>query len=561
MVPPPPPIGGVRRAAKKATPKTSTPEAAKSETEGDPKATRDAAPEKTETSSAKPSSPPVADEANPFEDNATARWPNVDAPIASDDGPSDTSIPDIEPTESSPGAPRPPVLTSRVRTGSSPLPAPPPFTSEPDAPSNTKLVTGLDGSDETPSGRITAPTRSATPVGEAEASTSAKEEQPAPAPAPPKLPMPSMLRDGKEAPAADFRAKPRPRASAKAAAMPPPRGMVPPKLGAEQDEGERKLNPGDTASFVAAVAVELMQEASAEEEAVSPAAASMAGAKARAESETEKAAVVVPPATAAANDDGPRKGALWIGGAIAAVLVFGGIWWMTSGDDEPPTGTSNTVAAAEPEPEPKPPVAEPEPEPIPAAAGSTGGTGGTEDTGAGSTGTGDDGSGTQGSDGSSDSGTGGSGTNDTGGSDTGSDTEGATETGDEIIEDEPVAAASSRPRSRRPKPKPPADSTSKPTPPKPKPKPKPETKPLSPSDLLAKARTAYKSGKGAAAYGFASKSYRQGKSNAAAELMTLAACQMKNPAKAKAALRNVPLLSRNRVRSTCKSKHGVKIGL
>ena len=89
---------------------------------------------------------------------------------------------------------------------------------------------------------------------------------------------------------------------------------------------------------------------------------------------------------------------------------------------------------------------------------------------------------------------------------------------------------------------------------------KPEEAPTA-AKLLKQARSAYNAGKGSTAYSLASKSNRMEPSGAAAEVMALAACQMKDADKAKAALRTVPLFTRTSVRNTCKNKHGVKLGL
>ena len=161
MVPPPPPIGGGRRTAKKPpaakpTAEASDPEAAKAKATPDD-AEGDAAPAKAETSAL--DMDVSASDPNLFEDGATARWPNVNAPIASDESTGGSPVPDIEPTESSAGAPRPPVLAKLGGNGDSSLPPPPAFSTK--ERKRDALVMGVDGLDETPSEKITAPRRPA----------------------------------------------------------------------------------------------------------------------------------------------------------------------------------------------------------------------------------------------------------------------------------------------------------------------------------------------------------------------------------------------------------------
>ncbi|MCA9652620.1 MAG: DUF4388 domain-containing protein [Myxococcales bacterium] len=86
----------------------------------------------------------------------------------------------------------------------------------------------------------------------------------------------------------------------------------------------------------------------------------------------------------------------------------------------------------------------------------------------------------------------------------------------------------------------------------------PELSAEDPATLLGRARAAYASGQGAAAYRLALRSQRARPSEGAAELMTLAACQMGDSARAFDALRAVPLLRRAGVRAQCKREHGVR---
>jgi len=81
------------------------------------------------------------------------------------------------------------------------------------------------------------------------------------------------------------------------------------------------------------------------------------------------------------------------------------------------------------------------------------------------------------------------------------------------------------------------------------------------STLLAEARRAYASGQGATAHRLASRSHQLRPSDAAAELMALAACQQGRAEAAADALSDVPILRRSSVRSTCKQEHGVKLKL
>lgn len=91
------------------------------------------------------------------------------------------------------------------------------------------------------------------------------------------------------------------------------------------------------------------------------------------------------------------------------------------------------------------------------------------------------------------------------------------------------------------------------------PEPEPERKEA--AELLRRARAAYASGRGASAHRLASRANRQDPSDEAVELMALAACLDREPARALDALRLVPLLRRASVRSTCKSTHGVRLPL
>lgn len=95
----------------------------------------------------------------------------------------------------------------------------------------------------------------------------------------------------------------------------------------------------------------------------------------------------------------------------------------------------------------------------------------------------------------------------------------------------------------------------------PEPRAKATPQPENASTLLAEARRAYASGEGAKAHRLASRSHELRPSDAAAEVMTLAACQQGRPEAAAEALRAVSMLRRGSVRSTCKQEHGVKLKL
>jgi hypothetical protein len=117
----------------------------------------------------------------------------------------------------------------------------------------------------------------------------------------------------------------------------------------------------------------------------------------------------------------------------------------------------------------------------------------------------------------------------------------------------PVASTTSKPA---PEPKP------KPTPkPKPKPTPKPEPKPApagstdtrNDQQLYDAAKAAYNSGSAAEAYKLASASYKKKPKAKTAELMTLAACKLKDKNKALTALNKVALLRRTPIKKECKA--------
>ncbi len=416
---------------------------------------------------------------------------------------------------------------------------------------------------------------------------------PIPEPGMPRLPVPGKLRDGPEVLTEDFRATPR--ARPKTAAAMSPLGTIPPKRTIH--EGPRRIDPGDTASFVAKVAVDLMRDdpsihpASASLEALivplddqpppvpappsSPplaapvvveanpkaalAAALVASAKnpvptLPTDGEDPPAIVPVVGPTAA-----PRRTpwGLLIGGVVALLGLW--LWWSWDRADPP---TEARVAAGSTG------------APLPAAVASTGsngedlgrsstghpsGTGGTTGTGSGTDSSGSD-AGTGGVTGTA----GGSGTMGSG-SDGGSTAAGST-TGDtddfEVIEDDdpatdptPKATPTSRPSTPRPPPKKNKRPKTTPAPDKPA-----DQKP-DPAKLLQQARTAYIGGRGSTAYTLASRSYQLAPKQDAAELMTMAACLLNNANKARASLKKVALMRRGSVRSRCKSKHGFRIPL
>jgi hypothetical protein len=386
-----------------------------------------------------------------------------------------------------------------------------------------------------------------------------------PAPSVPRLPMPGMLRDGL-APAADFRATPRtPRSPQPPPAMATPRGMVPPKL---REGEEPRLKPGDTQALVAQVAEELMEQV--DRQRAEKAAAEKATDEPRPEHDRE-AAMAIAAATAAPPQLAPRPAAAGVVptaspylstreaetkrrtkilgiGAIGVVAAIGLLVWMNAGErEEAPTQTAaSTVSPAPQAPAPQQPadakVEPPDPSPVPVADEADAGaepSDPVEPDPAAEAGAGDP-------------------------------AEAADEAGAEPTETptdpEPTEAASEPTGSSRKSSgkKSGGKTSSAGSDTKEEPAPKPEPKPeegQSAAKLLKQARSAYNAGKGSTAYSLASKSNRMEPSGEAAEVMALAACQMKDADKAKSALKTVPLFSRGTVRSTCKTKHGVKLGL
>lgn len=390
-----------------------------------------------------------------------------------------------------------------------------------------------------------------------------------PAPSIPRLPIPGMLRDG-FAPAADFRATPRtPRSPQPPPAMATPRGMVPPKL---REGEEPRLKPGDTQALVAQVTEELIEEldrertekaaataaaaaaalAAHDREAAVPVAAAAASARPAA---SPAAASVVPIASshpsARAGESKRRGMVLGIGaiGVAAAIGLF--VWLQSNRDSEPPTQTAAASTPSGPtaddgagvKPEPPTPVVAPAvvaPAAEAAEAASTSGPAEVEPAATASSGpepTAESQAGDAGAEAPSDAeaspepansaGSGSSSRKSSGKS----GRSGGKSSGD-AAKDEPTSP-------------PPAKTDDAPT----------------AAKLLKQARSAYDAGKGSTAYSLASKSNRMEPTGAAAEVMALAACQMKDADKAKSALRTVPLFSRASVRNTCKTKHGVKLGL
>ncbi|MCA9650859.1 MAG: hypothetical protein H6712_01340 [Myxococcales bacterium] len=546
-----------------------------------------------------------------IDESQTSRWPSIDEEIAEDEGPSDSSMsrpvamprpvsvpPEIDPGESATGL-RAPSLSE----GSGVTPAdsaaawpgadgwdlddlpdlgapgdvaalsatapriPFPKSVKPaSAPSVPPPPTPFASSDSAPA--------EAPRSGETERPAAAIEEAselpdiPIPEPSVPRLPVPGMLRDGAEPKAADFRARSRAASPVIPAAMPPPKGVAPPKLAKKDGEEEIRLKPGDTASFVAEVAVELMAEAKAAQREVEAAAEAEAAASGSGGAiavltpssviepeEDERAAPVAAAAPAPPRGEDPERRPMLlplIGGAAAALL--GLLLWMGLRGGDEPTETAaapsppeaadagdeddaaKTPAQAEADDGATPVAVVPD---LPAddveAAGSTSGGG-------------------ESSEGAAES------------SESGELVEEAAESTGEAIDEEPEApeavASSSRPKSRSTsrKPKP---TTDEPAPIKDEPKTTPtsSSKPATAQELLAEARTAYRKGQGSKAYTLAAKSNRMSPTGEAAELMTLAACQMKNVDKARSALKAVPLLQRGKVRGTCKTKYDVKIPL
>lgn len=403
----------------------------------------------------------------------------------------------------------------------------------------------------------------------------------------PRLPLPGMLRDGPAPRSADFREAPRARSGpSTVAAMAPPKGVIaPPRRGTPEEDEQSRLKPGDTAAFMAEVAAELMQEDAQgstihgvaveimdDEEAGAQMSAAGLSLPPNAPAATSLKATgptkLATPATVPADAPSKRRGVLLGLGITTGVGLLLLLWFGLRESPKEPTPLEKNAAADEPR-TPGDRTSDAAPTglladgatPADASTGPEVGAAAIHDahptTGAFAGSAGQSGSAST---------TGGE-TDDATGSDT---TGGDTTTGDPTgttaapTDDgaEPVASASnprssSRPRSRGKKDRPKPTPTSKP---KPTPKPKPEAPPDA-SALLTQARAAYNGGRHSSAFALASRSHRARKTSEAAELMTLAACGMSNSGKAKAALKKVALLRRGSVRSKCKSKHGVKLGI
>jgi outer membrane biosynthesis protein TonB len=133
-----------------------------------------------------------------------------------------------------------------------------------------------------------------------------------------------------------------------------------------------------------------------------------------------------------------------------------------------------------------------------------------------------------------------------------------TETGaDAEPEPEPQPVSSSKPKPKTTK-QPEAEPKPEPKPqPKPEPKPEPTPTPGGPDDkrsadeLYNAAKAAYASGRAADAYKLAYASWRKKDKGKTAELMTLAACKLKDKAKAKSSLDKVPALRRSAIKKEC----------
>lgn len=359
----------------------------------------------------------------------------------------------------------------------------------------------------------------------------------------PRMPIPGMLRDGPAPKAVDFRAAPRVPRAQTAGAMAPLPGVVPPSF---REDDPPRLKPGDTAAFMAQVAVELMEANKPASESLSGSSADVEAASAGEEVVTEVAAVppkVVPMpvvAGAAPSAEGSRRG-LWLGLAgLAAAIVL--VVWMWGGKGgEPPSPVAAAPAATPPAPERTPAAVEPGvPAPEEPAVVDVAGTTSADDPLAAA------------SDDETGEGTGG-----TGGEPALAASTGAAADGPE----EPVEAASEPSASRKTTGKTRSPKTSSTASAKSEPKTEPKTDPPSPKKLLTQARSAYLAGKGSSAYSLASKSNRIEPSGEAAEVMALAACLMHDANKARSALKAVPLLRRGSVRTTCKNKHDVRVGL
>ncbi|MEX1363046.1 MAG: hypothetical protein AB1Z98_07965, partial [Nannocystaceae bacterium] len=527
-----------------------------------------------------------------LDDSSTARWPSVDAPILEDDetprprprtGLGSAIPPEIEASASSSGL-RAPALSSEA-SGISPADSAaawpnaddwqlPELDSPGDAAASLTAPrlprpSALAGPKAPPGPPKPAATPSPTEEGTdgsvspepTTASSEAARDLPTPVPGVPRLPVPGMLRDGLEPRAADFRAKTRNR-PATAAAMSPFKGVAPPKLTKEGEPEPPRIKPGDTATFVAEVAVELIAEAKAvQQEAAAAAEGSTAAgvvplvSTSPVSTPPEGPVVVGPSPSASASpssSEGDRRPLLLaLLGGTAAALVGLVLWMAMRGDGEPPPqAAAAAVQSAQPdEPETQAALA---PD-LPAATGSGDGTTGSASTGLGS----DSGSSDDGSSPSSDSE---SSTGAAAGSGDGT-------TGEPLAleDEEPVTvASSSRPSSRpsgkpRPKDPPPVPTNT----PAPTPKPTPKAPPPEPSaaELLEQANAAYRKGQGSKAYQLALRSHKKRPTAAAAELVTVAACQMNDVDKARNALKKVALMQRGKVRGTCKSKHGVRIPL
>jgi hypothetical protein len=137
---------------------------------------------------------------------------------------------------------------------------------------------------------------------------------------------------------------------------------------------------------------------------------------------------------------------------------------------------------------------------------------------------------------------------------TGAETDAGTEPAPEPT---PVASTKPKPTTTKPEPKPESK-------PKPKPEPKPEPKPTAPTpggpddkrsadELYDAAKAAYNSGRAADAYKLAYASWRKKDKSKTAELMTLAACKLKDKAKAKSSLDKVTALRRAAIKKDCQA--------
>lgn len=365
----------------------------------------------------------------------------------------------------------------------------------------------------------------------------------------PRLPVPGMLQgDGKPA-AKEFRsARKRGNKGSLDAGVLPPGGVLPPS----QAGAPSPVEPENTDVLIDDIAAELVEldlEPEPEPDGPPPPPATT----------NDEAPAAVAAASTVAGAGAPPDPRRWmfLGAALLGLVLL--IVWMTGDDEEEASAeprAKTAAGAAEPaRAEPPAEPAEPEPEPEPLAMADDAADGSTTAAEAALAET------------------------STGAEPEAADSTGAAEGGDAettgelvIVDPEPTPEASDDPSpnpsgSGKPSPNKRAKKRAKKSSPPPSnPDPKPSTTPSSgggeptAAELLAQAQSAYKSGNGVKAYGLAAKSNRKKRTTDALEIMALASCLKKDKGRAKTLLKKLPLFSRPKVRSKCKSE-GIPLGL